>query len=75
MKYVNGLYILSKTDIKKASAHTRRLARERHGQYNGSVDCYFDNKRGEFYYEEFVGSGWMKDKDLECIYSAEVTVE
>ena len=75
MKYVNGLYILSKTDIKKASAHTRRLAREQRGQYDGSVVCYFDKKRGEFYYEEFVGLGWMKGKDLECIYSAEVTVE
>ena len=75
MKYVNGLYVLSKTDIKKASAHTRRLAREQHGQYNGSIDCYFDKKCGEFYYEEFVGRGWMKGEDLEYIYSAEVTVE
>ena len=73
MKYVNGLYLPSTTDIKKASAHTRRLARERYGQYNGSVDCYFDHERGKFIYEEFVGNGWIKD--LMFIYSAEVTIE
>ena len=73
MKNVNGLYIPSKTDIKKASAHTRHLARKRHGQYSGSVDCYFDNERGEFIYEEFVGNGWIKG--LKLIYSAEVAAE
>ena len=73
MKYINGKYQLSKTDIKKAGSHTRAIARSHNGNYNGYVSCYFDIYTGKLIYEEFVGDGWLESSDsLKHIYSAPV---
>ena len=72
MKYINGRYQLSKTDIKKAEAHTRAVARSHNGNYDGYIACYFDIYTGKFIYYEFVGNGRLESDRLEHIYSAPV---
>lgn len=76
MRYKNNKYIPSATDIKKAEAKTRGIARKRNGQYDGEVQCYFDNRLGEFYYEEFTNhTSYINGNNLEYIYSADVYFE
>lgn len=74
MKKVNGEFVLSKTDIKKAEAHTRAIARKQKGQYSGHIECIFDSSTGEFYYCEHVGFGGYTQEtdDLKRIYCATV---
>ena len=72
MKYINGKYQLSKTDIKKAESRTRAIAKSRNGNYDGYVSCYFDIHTGKLIYEEFVGDGWLESDSLKHIYSAPV---
>ena len=74
MKKINGEFILSKTDIKKAEAHTRALAREQKGQYSGHIECMFDSGTGRFHYFEHVGTGSYTPEtdELKRIYCATV---
>lgn len=74
MKKVNGEFILSNTDIKKAEAHTRALARKQKGQYGGRIECMFDSKTGDFHYFEHVGTGsYTPETDtLKYVYHATV---
>lgn len=74
MKKVNGEFILSSTDIRKAKAHTRALAKKQKGQYGGHIECMFDSRTGEFHYFEHVGNGsyTSETEELKYIYSATV---
>ena len=72
-KTENG-FIPSNTDIEKAKAHTRAIARKRRGQYHGYIECMFDSVSGTFHYHELVGDGSYisETDDYKHIYSATV---
>ena len=74
MKKTNSGFIPSNTDIEKAKAHTRAIARKRKGQYSGYIECMFDSISGEFCYHELVGEGGYisETDDYKHIYSATV---
>lgn len=74
MKNMNGEFIPNSTEIKRAKAHTRAIARKRKGQYGGEVECMFDNRTGKFHYFEHVGNGsyTRETEELKYIYSATV---
>lgn len=70
MRLKNGLYQLSATDLKRAAAHTRSLARKAAGRRNTFTECWFDAKSGLLHYAQDVGIGYrMKGEHAELICS------
>lgn len=58
----------SKTRAQRAAAHTRRLARKAYGQYGGTIECWYDKAVDDFYYYEFVGSGYVQTEVDDLVY-------
>lgn len=65
MKKINNRYVLSPTDIKRAEAHTRALARKTCP--GGSVQAWFDWETGEVWYREFYGNSTYLVEGYETI--------
>lgn len=74
MKKENNRFVPSNTDIKKAKAHTRAIARSAKGQYSGHIECMFEKNTGQFHYFEHIGTGnyTPETENLIYIYSATV---
>lgn len=72
MKKINGKFVPSATDIKRAQAHARAIAKSR--SYDGCIDVYFDAVFGRFEYHELVGNGYIlpnNPEEYQFVYSAE----
>lgn len=65
MKKIDGKYVLSATDIKRADAHARAIARS--AVYDGHVECWFDWGLGEFRWYEFTRDAYIRPEDHETI--------
>lgn len=65
MKKINGRYVPSATDIKRAQAHTRAIARK--AVYDGHVECWFDWELGEFAWNEFCTDAYIRPEEWETI--------
>lgn len=61
MKKINNQYVPSATDIKKAAAHCRAIARR--AAYDGSVEAWLNQSTGTISYNEIVGNGWTEGGD------------
>lgn len=71
MKKLDGKYVPSTTDIKRAEAHARAIASK--ADYDGCVEVWFDESNGEFRFCECVGSTYMAANESDCkrIYEVE----
>lgn len=70
MRKINGVYILSPTDIKRIEAHTRALAKQAH--YYGYIEAWFDSSTGKVNYYELTDNDYMvsSSDDDKCICCA-----
>lgn len=69
MKKINGKFELSKTEIKKAAAHARAMARKR--VHNGTIEAYFNTETGEVFFDEHLPNSWdeySEEVDRICVY-------
>lgn len=66
MKKLEGKFVPNKTDIKRAKAHARAIAKNAH--YSGSVEVWFDSDNGEFHFHECVGSNYIVSNQPETYY-------
>lgn len=66
MKKLEGKFVPSKTDIKRAKAHARAIAKNAH--YSGAVEVWFDSDNGEFHFHECTGSNYIVSNDPETYY-------
>lgn len=73
MKKIANAYIASATDIKKAMAHTRAMARK--APYDGAIECWFNPENGKFLYMECVGESWYEGASLVYVGSAACHLE
>lgn len=70
MKIVDGIFEPSPTDLRRAEAHARAIARK--AQYDGEIKVWFDRSSGQFSYLECVGNSYTvsDDPDCRCVYTA-----
>ena len=69
---VEGKFVPSTTDIKRAEGHARAIASK--AEYDGTVEVWFNQANGEFRFIECVGTGYTVTDDPEnekLIYTAE----
>ena len=73
MRKVNGVYVPSGTDIRHAEAKTRAIAKQRKGQYDGEVQCWFNEDSGKFSFDECDNhNSWRIDNGIRFICAATV---
>ena len=66
MKKVNGQFVASATDIKRAQSHCNALARA--AAYDGSIEAWINKSNGTIQYIEHVGNDYsVGDNDMQLI--------
>lgn len=56
MKKINGQFVASTTDIKRAQSHCNALARK--AAFDGNIEAWLDQSNGIIRYIENIGNGY-----------------
>lgn len=61
MRKINGEFVASRTDKKRAQSRVNRLARE--AAYNGTVEAWLNNATGTIHYIELAGLEFVAEHE------------